>query len=262
VDGLLFLLLLVILGFAAGFLDSCFGIGYGTALTPMLILLNLPILEAIPAVLFSHIIASAVTAVAYQLHGNVHFSLSSEDSKIAAALSITGVVGAALAVFIFLLFFCVNPAYLQIYIGITVLLVGILVLANIRWNFSWPRIATLGVVAGFNKSLTGGGYASMVTGGQLMSGRESKEAIGSTTIPKAIISTSALLLYILLGRFLLNPLFFQLAIPLTVGAAISAPIASYLVKRASTKRMSKMIGVAIVTLGTLTLLKSISNVIP
>jgi len=50
-----------------------------------------------------------------------------------------------------------------------VLLIEIFILITINRNyrFSWKKITVLGLIASFNKGISGGGYGPVVTGGQL-----------------------------------------------------------------------------------------------
>lgn len=257
IDGFIVsVILLVLLSFFASFLDAGFGMGYGTVLTPLLILLNFPLLEIVPAVLFSQIIAAGLTAITYHLHGNIQFTRSSEDTKIAGVMSLTGVLGACIAIIIFYTLLGINMILFQFYISVAIIFVGFFVLAKFQWRLSWARLFTISTLASINKGLSGGGYTPIVAGYQILSGREGKQSIGSTTISKAVISITAVTLYIILGHLLFDPIFFQLAIPLLIGAFIAVPIASYLVKRIEGERMSFLVGLAIICLGAITLVRT------
>ncbi len=258
-DGFLnLMLLLFILGFVAEFLDAVFGMGYGTFLTPLLILLNLPILEVVPAVLLSQIGAAVATAIAFQIHGNVNFSLSSEDSKIAIALSLAGVLGAVTAILLFYTIISINTVLLQTFVGVAILLVGLLVVIELKLTFSWRKIVALGGIAAMNKGLTGGGYTPMVTGVQILSGRNISQSIGCTTISKAVVSITAVTLYTVLGRLVFDPLFQYFTIFLLGGAVISAPLGSYVAKRTEGRQQTRLVGVATIFLGMFALIKAIA----
>lgn len=251
-----------LLSLLTAFLDSAIGIGYGTLLTPLLILLNLPIFEVIPAVLLAQIIAAILTALFYHFHGNVNFTMTSDDTKIALNLSLAGIIGAIIAVTIFLSFFILNPGFLQIYIGIALILIGIMVLTEIHWRITLGRIFAIGLVAAINKGISAGGYTPIVAGGQMLHGRNGKQAIGTSMVSEAFTSLTAVILYITFGHLILDPLFLQLALPLVLGTIIATPLASYFVKRTSSHRMTLLIGSTIIILGMFTLLKIIFTGLP
>lgn len=252
------LILLFFLGFLAEFLDAVFGFGFGTFLTPVLILLNLPVIETVPAILFSQIGAAVATAISFQIHGNVDFSLSSQDSRMATALSLSGVFGAVTAILLFYTIVSITPVLIQTYVGLAVTLVGLLVVVEYKLVFSWRRIVVLGGVAAINKGLTGGGYTPLVAGGQILSGRKSSESIGSTTISKAIVSFTAVILYILLGRLIFVPLFLYFTVVLLGGAILAAPIGSYVVKRIEGRQKTRLVGLVMILLGVFTLIKAVA----
>ncbi len=248
------MLLLLLLGFVAEILDAVFGMGYGTFLTPMLILLNLPVIAIVPAVLFSSIGAAVATVIAFQIHGNINFSLS-DDSKMAAVLALSGMVGAVAAILLFYTLVSITPLLIQAYVGLTVLLLGLLVMIEFKLVFSWRKIVILGGVAAINKGLTGGGYTPIVAGGQILSGRKASQSIGCTTASKAVVSVTAVTLYIVLGRLIFDLTFLSYTLFLFAGAVFAAPLGSYVVKRTEGRYQTRLVGVAVVILGALTLLK-------
>ena len=89
----------------------------------------------------------------------------------------------------------------------------------------------------------------MVTGGQLLSGIEEKNAIGVTALAEGLICIVATLAYVSLnGR--VN---WMLAPYLIVGSVISVPLSAITVKRLKTKRLRILIGVMTAALGILIL---------
>lgn len=68
----------------------------------------------------------------------------------------------------------------KVYVGVLVLVIGLITLRTHRREipFSWRRIGGLGLVAAFNKGISGGGYGPVVTGGQVLSGIEGRSAVG------------------------------------------------------------------------------------
>jgi len=60
--------------FAAEYVDSILGMGYGTTLTPVLLLIGFAPLEVVPALLVSQLLAGL-------LSGSVHHSMGNVDLK-------------------------------------------------------------------------------------------------------------------------------------------------------------------------------------
>jgi uncharacterized membrane protein YfcA len=62
---------------------------------------------------------------------------------------------------------------------------GILLLSRKKFTFSWKKIYLIGILSGFNKGLTGGGFGPVTTAGQMIGGRNGKNSIGTTTFAEA-----------------------------------------------------------------------------
>jgi len=255
-DGLIIgIILLLLISFVCEFVDSSLGMGYGTTLTPLLLLFNFPVLQVVPAVLFSEFFAAGVAALCHHLHGNVLFSYSSEDFRIVVVLVIFGIFGGIIGV---IMAVSIPTLLVTIYICCLVIAMGVLILARFRWTFSWKKITTFGIVSAFNKGLSGGGYGPVVAGGQILSGRDSKRAIGSTAFAETIVCLTSWLLFITLMPLTLSPpsfLYFEL--PLMVGAVLSAPLATYAVKITLPERMTHLVGAAAIILGIFSLTKTL-----
>jgi hypothetical protein len=147
----------------------------------------------------------------------------------------------------------ISEYFLKVYIGLLVLIVGLLVLfmIDVRIHFSWLKIVILGILASFNKGMSGGGYGPVITGGQIISGVETKGAIGITTLSEGITCFAGLLIYILLGKSIM----WSLALPLILGSLLSAPLGALFVSRFREKDLMKAIGILCLVLGMFVALK-------
>ena len=130
---------------------------------------------------------------------------------------------------------------------------GIFILATLNkmFRFSWRRITLLGMIASFNKGMSGGGYGPVVTGGQLLSGVEGRNAIGITSLAEGLTCLVGVVMYLLLGK----GLGLELAPYLMIGAVASVPLSAMTVRRLRTKGLRLLIGIATLILGTVTLIK-------
>jgi hypothetical protein len=75
-----------------------------------------------------------------------------------------------------------------------VLIIGvwIIVKRNKKFLFSWRKLFAIGLISAFNKGISGGGYGPLVTGGQIINGRESKSSIGNTTLVESNVISGCL----------------------------------------------------------------------
>ncbi len=74
------------LAFFSEFLDSSMGMGYGTALVPMMLFLGYDPLKVIPAVLISQLATDIVTMTLHHKAKNVDLKIGSQDFKVAMIL--------------------------------------------------------------------------------------------------------------------------------------------------------------------------------
>ena len=265
---------IVAIAFAAEYVDSTLGMGYGTALTPLLLLFGFEPLEVVPAVLLSELVTGLLAAAMHHAVGNVDLKPKSTNArhvlkkvqelgvaesfrrgiplhlKVALLLALLSIAGTVAAVFLAI---SLPKFYLKLYIGLLVLAMGVVILAtmNRQYGFSWGKIAFLGLVASFNKGMSGGGYGPVVTGGQLLAGVEGKNAIGITSLAEGLTCAVGLTAYVLTKRVA----DWTLAPYLVIGAVLSVPLSAYTVKRIKTRGLRAVIGVVTLLLGAVTLVK-------
>lgn len=245
----LVIFLLAALSFLLEVVDASVGMGYGTLLTPVLLLLGFDSHQVVPAVLISQLAGDFLAAFFHHQFRNVNLSIGSRHLNVAVTLGALSLMGAVVAVVIS----AELPAlFLNAYISILLIIAGVIVLVtrNKKYGFSWIRLLSLGSLAAFNKGISGGGYGPLVTSGQILSGIEAKSAIGIISLAEGVSCIVALLMYGLIGKSI-DWLF---AVPLSIGVAISTPMAAFVVKKIENKRFRLMIGVFTLLLGILTIM--------
>ena len=244
-------LALALLAFFCEYVDSTLGMGYGTALTPLLMLLfGLEPLVVVPCVLLSELATGLSAAAAHHVAGNVSFTRRARATRVAAVLAGCSVFGAAAAVVVVL---HIPGSWLKLFIGLLVFTMGLLILAAPKqgYRFSWGRITVLGMVAAFNKGASGGGYGPIVTGGQILSGIEDKSAIGITSLAEGLTCVVGLAAYLVAGRTVA----WAIALPMIIGALSSVPVSALTVSRVRALQLRKLVGVTTLFLGALTLIR-------
>ena len=239
-----------IIAFICEFIDSSLGMGYGTAATPILLIIGFPVLEIVPAVLLSELITGLLSGIAHHKIGNVNLGFKSQHFKIMTVLSVCSIIGVIIATII-----AVNipKYYLNLYIGLLVLIMGLIIIIsrNKTFGFSWKKIIGLGSLASFNKGMSGGGYGPVVMSGQILSGVKGKSAVGITSLSEGLTSAVGVISFAFLG-ILIN---FDLAIPMVFGASIAVPIAAYVTNKLNDFILKKSIALLTIILGVITLIK-------
>jgi uncharacterized membrane protein YfcA len=266
-------LLLFLLAFVCEYIDSSLGMGYGTILTPTLIIFGFDPLVIIPAILLSQAFGGFTASIFHHQFRNVSFNRNSRDFKAFLYISSFGIVATIVAALISI---NLPKIILQSYIGILVLTMGFIVLKNHAFNFSWKKLIGIGILSAFNKGLSGGGFGPVVTGGQILSGQNHKNAIGVTTLAEAPICIVGFLTFII-GRslfeingtlldmpfaeylkFIFSPNIFgwELILALLLGSVFVTPFGAFTTRKINKKLIHYLVGGLITILGLWTLLKT------
>lgn len=267
----------ILLAFLAEYMDATLGMGYGTSLTPLLI--SIPIfgfapLQVVPAILLSELVVGTFAGLFHNAVGNVRLFGDTMKFKpltaaieekgffaglrhsmpthlkmvvLIASLSAVGAVAAALIAI------NIPEFWLRLYIGVLILGIGVYILATLgkTFKFTWGKLMGLGALASFNKGMSGGGYGPVVTGGQLLSGVDAKASIAVTSMAEGFTCFFGLITYIAAAPHI----DLSLAPYLLIGGALSVPLSALSVKRMRTKRLRLAIGIAVMVLGTYSLIK-------
>lgn len=240
---------IVVVAFFCELVDSTLGGGFGTILTPVLLLMGYPLMEIVPAILVSEVITGFGSAIMHHKETNVDFKEKTQFgvTTLLAVCSVIGVIGAKYMVL------NVSKAMIKLYIGILVTGLGLIILLRRKKNFTFSpiKIFILGIVASFNKALSGGGYGPLIMSGQVVSGVKEKNAIGITGLAEGITCLTALVMYYLTFKHIDLHLFPYISI----GAVISIPFAAKWVRRINVKALSFLVGLATTILGGLILWK-------
>jgi len=241
---------LVLLSFGCGYIDASLGMGYGSTLTPLLLLLGYQPLEVVPAIIASQFSAGGIAAWAHHFIGNVDLHPKNRAFRVAILLASTSVLGTTLGAVVALF---LPVLYLQAWVGSLVCAIGIATIALNRrhFPFSWKRTVFLGIFAAFNKGSTGGGYGPVVMGGQLLAGVSGKNAVGITTLAESLSCIVGVITY-LLAR---GEVHWHLAPFLIAGAVAAVPFSTVTVASLRPHHLKGAIGILTFTLGLLILLK-------
>lgn len=266
----------IILAFIAEYIDSTLGMGYGTTLTQLMLLMGYAPLQVVPAILLSEFITGLLAGFTHHSLGNVDFRPKTmnprriylairrfgildsfhkgvpRNLKVALLIAICSIVGTILAVLIAV---SIPKFYLTLYIGVLVAIIGVAIIATSkrRPTFLWRRIICLSLLASFNKGMSGGGYGPVVTGGQLIAGVDGKNAIGITSLAEGLTCIAGVITYL----SICETVDWSLAPYLVIGAVVSVPFSALTVRRIKTDRLRLVIGIVTLCLGLLTLVKCI-----
>jgi len=264
------------MGFLCQYLDATLGMGYGVTLTPLLLLLGFEPLQIVPAALVSQFAAGMLGGLCHHCYGNADLLPKAAPPgivaekirqlgyletfrrglprhlKVALLLGVCGIPGAVMAVLV-----AVNipSLWLEIYVGVLVVAVGIVLLTfrDRVLEFSWVKLGVLGGLASFNKGLTGGGYGPLVTGGQLLSGVEGKGAVGVTTLAQGLACFAGIVCYAAVGADAVSWALVPYAL---AGGVLALPLCGLTVSKLDTMQLRTGVALFTLLLGVLTLVKA------
>lgn len=246
-------LVLMAVCFCCELIDSGLGMGYGTILTPMLLLLGYTPFEIVPTILLSELLTGFTAAFFHHQVSNVDLSRKSPDLKAASILaggSVSGVVAGVL------LALALPVKTLSVLIGCIICFSGasVLILSRHRLRYQTWKMLLLSVIASFNKAISGGGYGPLLTSGQILSGIRTRASIGITSFAEAFTCLLTVSLFLISGGHV-NTIIF---IPMCTGALMSVPFAVFAVNRTKERYLQKIIGVLTLCMGTLTIIKALA----
>jgi uncharacterized membrane protein YfcA len=238
--------------FALGceYMDSSLGMGYGTTLTPLLLLAGFEPLQIVPAILLSELITGLAAGALHQRDGNVDFLRDARARRTALLLTALSIVGTLVAVGFAL---SISKFWLTVFISAIILAMGVLILATRKRQVTYrpASIVAVGAVAAFNKGLSGGGYGPLVTAGQMVSGLPAKHAVAIASVTESFTCAIGLAAYLAAGQ----PIHWGLAVPLALGAMLSVPMATVTVRRMKESALRTLVGLATIALGLVALAK-------
>lgn len=244
-----FFLILTLIAFIFQFLDASAGMGFGT-LTPILLLIGLPVKEVVPAVILASAVLSFTAGLLHHGAHNVNL-LRKRNVRILGVLITCGIIAIVIGAFTAL---SVPELWLKSYIGLLMIGIGISVLFEFtdKRDFSLWRVLTFGSIASFNKGVSGGGFGPVLAGGQMLSGVKGKVAVSMTAFTEGIVSAVGFLVYMIVNSLHTN---WYLNGAILLGGLVATPFAVWAVKKFKPKHVRAYVGTTSIVLGVLLFIK-------
>ncbi|MGC9983748.1 MAG: sulfite exporter TauE/SafE family protein [Polyangia bacterium] len=238
--------------FMCEFVDSAFGMGFGTMLAPLLLVAGFSPTDVVPVILVSELLTGFGAAFFHAKDENVSFARGSKPLSAGILLSIGSVLGVFIGAPVFLKS---STRLLTLFIGVIITISGVAIFYCLDHAFRYRRagVFTLATIAAFNKTLSGGGYGPLMTSGQLLVGVEAKAAAAITSLSEGVTCLCASAIFVASrGHYNLD-----LLIAVLTGSLLVVPLATGSVRRLNERTMKKGIGVATLILGCWTVLKAL-----
>jgi len=237
-------LVLLLLALGCEFMDATIGMGYGTTLTPILLVLGYPAGIVVPAALLSQLLANLAAAFFHHQTGNFNFW---KDHQVRNTGLLMGLVGLGISVVTMLFALKLPDRYLRTGITLIVISIGVFMLVGARFKirFRMRNVGILAAVAAFNTAFSGGGYGPLVCGGQVLVGLPVRAAVASTAVAEALVCIAAVVTFYAEGRTV--PPF--LLLPLVTGSLLSTPLSAVTLNRLPQTLVKKLMALAVLLLG-------------
>lgn len=250
----------VILALAFQTMDAAAGMGFGTALTPLLLVMGYDPLAVVPVLLISQSAAGLVSAAVHHELRNVRFSFQSGSNQaiklmlLIAGVGIVAIVGSVVLVYLAI---DLPSSVIKAYVGILVLLMGLVAVVRrfrVQHAASYKprRLTGFAALAGFNKGIGGGGYGPVVMLGAIYAGIYEKSAAAITSLAEALVSLAGIAAFIAIAAVGVK-IDYTLLPSILAGSLLGAGLSPYLVRVLPNRIFSYIIplyaaGIAIVIL--------------
>jgi uncharacterized protein len=211
------------------YMDSAGGMGYGTALTPLLLMSGFDPKQVVPLIMITEMVTGLVAGLVHGEFENVEWKLRpmNETTKLVILVAITGMLASSLSVTAVYKILQLHKFWVKFYVTVLLIVMGVCSVLtaktyvkyrpNLMWIFAF--------VGGFNKGVGGGGYGPVITVGGLLSGVPVKSMVAVTSLAEGLtclaavitwfvlLSTGTVVDYLLLPSFVIG----------TILAAVGAP---------------------------------------
>jgi len=211
------------------FLDASAGMGYGTAITPLLLVFGFDPIQIVPAVMIQQATAGLLGAFLHNEFGNVEWKLKpmSETVRLWLIISVIGCLAAVFSITAVYGVLKLAKVWIKLYVAFLLVGMGLISLLSARREPAYRprRMFFFGALAGFNKGIGGGGYGPVVTVGGLLSGVPVKSMMAVTALSEgsvclcsivvwlAMLSQGMVIDFILLPSMLLGSIIAAVAAP-------------------------------------------------
>jgi uncharacterized protein len=215
------------------FLDASAGMGYGTAVTPLLLVMGFNPKQIVPIVMIQQATAGWVGTFLHREFANVEWSFKpmSETIKLWLFVSVTGCLAVGISVTAVYAIFKVAKVWISLYVAMLLVMMGVMSMISASRERTYkPKMMIMwGALAAFNKGVGGGGYGPVVTIGGILSGIPIKSMMAITALCEATISSFSIIVWLtmLAGGEVLD---FILLPSMMLGSMVAAVLAPWMTR--------------------------------
>ena len=211
------------------YMDSAGGMGYGTALTPLMLMAGFDPKQVVPCVMITEMFTGLIAGLIHGEFENVEwkFSPMNETTKLTLIVAIIGLLCVCFSITAAYKVLKVHKFWIKLYVAGLLVVMGAcsLLTAKKYVNYKPKWMWLFAGVAGFNKGIGGGGYGPVVTVGGLIAGVPVKSMLAVTAISEGTVSTFAILVWLglLTSGVTIDYLLLPSLMLATIFSAVAAP---------------------------------------
>jgi len=241
------LILFALFGALAQAVDGSLGMGFGVTSSSLLLSLGVGSALASASVHMAELVTTLISGVS-------HFRIGNVEKRLFWPLLVSGVTG-ALAGTLAAVRFQDAPSIRVVVAGI-LLVLGVLILARFararQERHAVPsrrRLLLIGFPAAFIDALGGGGWGPIATPSLVMSRVDPAKAVGTVNAVEFFVTLTISSVFLAT----LPAIDWGVAVPLAVGAALTAPFAALATRRMPTRLLGTAVGLIIILLSVRTI---------
>jgi len=211
------------------YMDSSAGMGYGTALTPLMLVAGFDPKQIVPCVMITEMVTGITAGLIHGEFENVEwrFKPMNETTRMVVAVSLIGMASVAISITAVYKVFALHKFWIKLYVTILLIVMGACSLGSARAFKTYrPKLMYIFAgVAGLNKGIGGGGYGPVVTVGGLLAGVPVKAMVAVTSFAEGFTCVFAVItwLFMLTQDVVIDYMLLPTFVLGTVLAAVAAP---------------------------------------
>ena len=149
------ILAVIVAAFLMELIDSTVGGGFGTVLSPLLLIFGYDPIAVVASILLSEILTGFTVGILHDRASSLEI-MKSYDAKL--TLGIFMISGIIASLFAMVVVISINATFVKIYIALLVIAMGLIMLYNRNAErfYSHKTTTGLGLLCGFNKAISGG----------------------------------------------------------------------------------------------------------
>jgi uncharacterized protein len=179
------------------FMDSSAGMGYGTALSPLMLSAGFDPQQVIPLIMITEMLTGFTAGLIHGEMENVEWKWwpMNETTRLVVGVAITGMLASTISITAVYKILQLHKFWVKLYVAILLIMMGVTSLYTAKtWKKYHPGwMWGFAFLGGFNKGVGGGGYGPVITVGGVIAGIPVKSMVAITSYAEAFTCVAAVI---------------------------------------------------------------------